>query len=292
MLSAVKLYHWVSISGPSATEKPRSAKISASSSITWLTGWTVPLRLAGAGRERSIGSVASLRSSSAASSAVFRDAMASLMASRSAWTFGASAARVAASIAPSDFRSAVTEPDLPRSATRTESSSCKFSAARIRSSMVSASIIASGSSNAAAQNAKAVHIMSDWPELSVEHDHETLTVLHLAAQMLGKIRVAHAPWVNHGWHVALQPNARGLSTLPTAASGGRTFTLTLDLCRHAIVLWVSDESREELPLNAGSIAALHRRLIAMVKTHGLPSDFKDRKSTRLNSSHSQISYAV
>src|SRR5437868_8037055 len=103
--------------------------------------------------------------------------------------------------------------------------------------------------------------MSDWPELSVERDHETLAILHLASQMLGKIRVAHAPWMNHGWHVALQPNARGLSALPTAASGSRTFTLTLDLCRHAIVLWVSDESREELPLNAGSIAALHRRLI-------------------------------
>src|SRR3954454_13775147 len=120
--------------------------------------------------------------------------------------------------------------------------------------------------------------MTDWPELSVEHDHETLAVLHLAAQMLGKIRVAHAPWVNHGWHVALQPNARGLSTLPTAASGGRTFTLTLDLCHHAIVLWVSDESREELPLNAGSIAALHQRLIAMLDAHDLPSTFNGRPS--------------
>ena len=49
--------------------------------------------------------------------------------------------------------------------------------------------------------------------------------------------------------------------------------MTLDLCRHAIVLWASDESREELPLNAGSIAALHRRLIAMLDQHGLPSDF-------------------
>lgn len=115
--------------------------------------------------------------------------------------------------------------------------------------------------------------MSDWPELSLERDHETLAILHLAAQMLGKIRVAHAPWVNHGWHVALQPNARGLATLPTAASGGRTFTLTLDLCRHAIVLWVSDGGREELPLNAGSIAALHRRLVAMLKLHHLPSTF-------------------
>jgi hypothetical protein len=118
--------------------------------------------------------------------------------------------------------------------------------------------------------------MSDWPELTVERDQETLGVLHLAAQMLGKIRVAHAPWVNHGWHVALQPNSRGLATLPTAASGGRTFTLTLDLCRHAIVLWASDESREELPLNAGSIAALHHRLIDMLDRHDLPSGFDGR----------------
>jgi hypothetical protein len=118
--------------------------------------------------------------------------------------------------------------------------------------------------------------MSDWPELDVQRDHETLATLHLAAQMLGKIRVAHAPWLNHGWHVALQPNARGLSTLPTAASGGRTFTLTLDLCRHAIVLWVSDGSREEVPLNAGSFAALHHRLIAVLDQHGLPSSFNGR----------------
>src|SRR5437763_12790057 len=118
--------------------------------------------------------------------------------------------------------------------------------------------------------------MSEWAELSVEHDHETLAILHVASQMVGKIRVAHAPWMNHGWHVALQPNARGLSALPTAASGGRTFTLTLDLCRRAIVLWVSDESREELPLNAGSIAALHRRLVAMLERHGLPSTFNGR----------------
>jgi hypothetical protein len=121
-------------------------------------------------------------------------------------------------------------------------------------------------------------LMSDWPELSATHDHETLAILHLAAQMVGKIRVAHAPWMNHGWHVALQPNARGLSTLPTAASDDRTFTLTLDLCRHAIVLWVSDGSREEVPLNAGSVAALHERLIGILKQHDLPSSFHDRPS--------------
>ena len=120
--------------------------------------------------------------------------------------------------------------------------------------------------------------MSDWPQLTAERDHETLAILHLATQMIGKVRVAHAPWTNHGWHVALQPNARGLAALPTATADGRTFTLTLDLCRHAIVLWVSDGSREEVPLNAGSVAALHRRLIAILDEHGLPSDFNDRPS--------------
>src|SRR3954464_6754618 len=115
--------------------------------------------------------------------------------------------------------------------------------------------------------------MSDWPEVDPARDHETLAVLHLASQMLGKIRVAHAPWTNHGWHVALQPRANGLETLPTAAGDGRTFTLVLDLCRHAIVLWVSDESRDELPLNAGSIAALHSRLGAVLGRPEVPPRF-------------------
>ena len=35
--------------------------------------------------------------------------------------------------------------------------------------------------------------MSDRPELSVERDHETPALLHLAAQMFGKIGAAHAP---------------------------------------------------------------------------------------------------
>src|SRR6476620_6438157 len=120
--------------------------------------------------------------------------------------------------------------------------------------------------------------MSDWPQLNVERDHETLALLHLAAQMIGKIRVSHAPWMNHGWHAALQPNARGLGIFPTAARGGRTFTLTLDLCRHAIVLWISDGWREELPLNAGSVAGFHGRLVDMLDRHDLPMDFNGKSN--------------
>ena len=115
--------------------------------------------------------------------------------------------------------------------------------------------------------------MPAWPELSVARDHETFAVLHLAAQMLGKLRVAHAPWSNHGWHVALHPTAAGLATAPTAAPDGRTFTLALDLCRDAITLRVSDGASDQVPLAAPTIADLHAGLIAMLKAHNLPATF-------------------
>ena len=118
--------------------------------------------------------------------------------------------------------------------------------------------------------------MRTWPKLNPASDHETLSILHLASQMLGKIRVRHAPWTNHGWHVALQPNARGLATLPTAAGDGRTFTLSLDLCRHAIVLTTSGGERDELGLDQQSIAALHSGLVEMLRRHELPSDFSGK----------------
>jgi Family of unknown function (DUF5996) len=115
-----------------------------------------------------------------------------------------------------------------------------------------------------------------WPVLDPASDHDTLAIVHLASQMLGKIRVRHAPWTNHGWHVALQPNARGLATLPTAASDGRAFTLAIDLCRHAIVLTTSAAETDDVPLNAGSIADLHSKLVTMLRKHRLPSDFNGK----------------
>ena len=117
--------------------------------------------------------------------------------------------------------------------------------------------------------------MADWPELDSSRDGSTFATLHLASQMLGKLRVAYAPWVNHGWHATLHPVAEGLAIEPIAADAGN-FTLTLDLARHAIVLRIGDGERDLLPLELGSIAALHRSLILMLESHGLPSAFHGR----------------
>jgi hypothetical protein len=121
--------------------------------------------------------------------------------------------------------------------------------------------------------AKAVTAMSNWPELDPARDHDTFAVLHLASQMLGKIRVAHATWQNHGWHLTLRPAANGLVILPTPASPGRSYTLTLDLCAHGIALTVSDGERDLVPFAGQTIADIHRGLIAMLERHRLPSHF-------------------
>ena len=113
---------------------------------------------------------------------------------------------------------------------------------------------------------------SDWPAFDVERDSPTFATLHLASQMLGKLRIAHAPWANHGWHATLHPVAEGLAIEPIASPAGN-FTLTLDLCRHAILLHIGDGERDVLPLDLGSVAARHRNLVTMLDSHGLPSDF-------------------
>ena len=116
--------------------------------------------------------------------------------------------------------------------------------------------------------------MSAWPAFDTARDSPTIETLHLASQMLGKLRVAHAPWVNHGWHVTLHPVAPGLITDPTATSDGRSFTLALDLCEHAISLHVSDGASDRVALTDGlTIAALHRDFVAMLDKHRLPSSF-------------------
>ena len=120
-----------------------------------------------------------------------------------------------------------------------------------------------------------------WPVLDPERDASTFALLHLASQMLGKLRVAHAPWANHGWHVTLLPVAEGLAMPPIGAPGQR-FELVLDLCTHSIALTTSLGTRDSVPLEQESIAALHRSLVAMLDRHGLPSTFHGRPNEIAN----------
>lgn len=55
-----------------------------------------------------------------------------------------------------------------------------------------------------------------WPRLSLREWADTKDTLHLWTQIVGKIRLALAPHVNHWWNVTLYVTARGLTTLATS----------------------------------------------------------------------------
>ena len=69
--------------------------------------------------------------------------------------------------------------------------------------------------------------MDAWPELPLADWADTCTTLQLWTRVVGKIRLAHAPMVNHWWQVPLYVNSRGLTT-SIMPYGTRGFQLDFD----------------------------------------------------------------
>src|SRR5258708_23744977 len=95
---------------------------------------------------------------------------------------------------------------------------------------------------AASQIRSQVPSQAPWPELPLAAWRETYDTLHLWTQIVGKIRFARSPWLNHSWHVALYVTARGLTTSPIP-DGISTFQIDFDFIDH--VLRVSDSDGGE-----------------------------------------------
>ena len=66
-----------------------------------------------------------------------------------------------------------------------------------------------------------------WPDLPLAAWRDTCATLQLFTQIVGKIRLARSPWLNHSWHVALYVTARGLTTSPIP-DGARNFEIVFD----------------------------------------------------------------
>jgi hypothetical protein len=107
-----------------------------------------------------------------------------------------------------------------------------------------------------------------WPELPIAAWRETYETLHLWTQIVGKIRLARSPWLNHSWHVALYVTARGLTTSPIP-DGPRTFQIDFDLIDHALRTSVSDGSRREFALARHSVASFYRAIMEVLAEFGI-----------------------
>src|SRR5690348_10012453 len=78
-----------------------------------------------------------------------------------------------------------------------------------------------------------------WPALPYAAWKETYATLHMWTQVVGKIRLALSPMVNHWWQAALYLSARGLTTSPIPYQG-RVFEIAFDFLDHNLVVQSSD----------------------------------------------------
>src|SRR5262249_47749998 len=88
-------------------------------------------------------------------------------------------------------------------------------------------------------------------------------------QIVGKIRLARSPWVNHSWHVTLYVTARGLTTSPIPY-GTRAFHIDLDFIDHQVVVRTSDGRMTTVRLEPQSVASFYRRLMKELDDLDMP----------------------
>src|SRR2546426_2267551 len=100
-----------------------------------------------------------------------------------------------------------------------------------------------------------------WPELPLSAWKDTYATLHLWTQIVGKIRLAQTPWLNHSWHVVLYVTPRGLTTSPIP-DGTRTFQIELDFLDHALRISTSDGAQRQFSLAGHSVASFYAAIMA------------------------------
>jgi hypothetical protein len=107
-----------------------------------------------------------------------------------------------------------------------------------------------------------------WPALPLEAWEATRATLHMWAQIVGKIRLAFAPPVNHWWHVPLYVSARGLTTSPIPYKA-QTFEIVFDFIAHALLIEKSDGATRTLRLEPKSVAAFYHEVMQALSSLGI-----------------------
>jgi hypothetical protein len=133
-----------------------------------------------------------------------------------------------------------------------------------------------------------------WPELPLAPWRDTYATLHLWSQIVGKIRAARTPWLNHSWHVALYVTARGLSTSPIP-DGARNFEIAFDFIDHALKITTSDGAVRQFALAGHSVASFYEMLMAALAERGIRVAINDMpnelpEATRFPLDHAHASY--
>jgi len=118
------------------------------------------------------------------------------------------------------------------------------------------------------------HADTLWPELSYERSRDSLATLQLWTQIVGKVRLALTPWLNHGWHVPLYVTARGLGTSPIPHRGA-IFDIELDFIAHELVVRTSGGEQRRLALEPRTVADFYARVMEILAELGVVVAIKE-----------------
>jgi Family of unknown function (DUF5996) len=117
-----------------------------------------------------------------------------------------------------------------------------------------------------------------WPELPLAAWEDTYATLHMWTQIVGHIRMALTPLINHWWNVTLYVTARGLTTSPIPCPGG-VFEIRFDFIAHKLLIEVSDGAARSMDLKPRSVADFYAELMGHLrsleidlKIHGSPDE--------------------
>jgi len=107
-----------------------------------------------------------------------------------------------------------------------------------------------------------------WPELPYAAWRDTCATLQLWTQIVGKIRLAKTPWLNHSWQVTLYVTARGLTTTPIY-SGDRTFEIAFDFIDQVLRIDTGDGQQLTVPLRPQPVAEFFAAVMGALAQAGL-----------------------
>src|ERR1700722_8828631 len=108
-----------------------------------------------------------------------------------------------------------------------------------------------------------------WPALPQAEWSESCATLQLWMQVIGKVRLALTPAVNHTWNVTLYPTVRGLTT-SVMPHGGRMLEIDFDFLDHLLLLRTSDGGQATVVLRPMTVAAFYGEVMAALDGLGTP----------------------
>jgi Family of unknown function (DUF5996) len=107
-----------------------------------------------------------------------------------------------------------------------------------------------------------------WPALPLAEWADSRDTLLLWTQIVGKVRLANTPLVNHWWNVPLYVSARGL-TSSLIPYGSRGFGVDLDLLDHQLRISVTDGQVAAMDLRPRTVADFHAEFTSLLDGLGL-----------------------